>query len=41
MPSPEQISGIQSTKLMCRRDPFSAECEYVAASRKKKKPIEN
>ena len=41
MPRAEQMPGIQSTNLMCTSDPFLGECEYVAASMKKKSPSEN
>ncbi len=41
MPSAEQMPGIQSTNLMCTSEPFLGECEYVAASMKKKRPREN
>lgn len=41
MPKEEQMTGIQSTNLMCTLEPFLLECEYAEASMKKKKPREN
>ena len=41
IPNAEQMTGIQSTNLICTLDPFLEECENAEASMKKKKPSEN